>query len=53
VGEQYLTVQNVCKGTCIGDMEYYLNRKASSEKPFGLGMFIFFGRAFERGTSAQ
>jgi unsaturated rhamnogalacturonyl hydrolase len=53
VGEQYLTVQNVCKGTCIGDMEYYLNRKASSEKPFGLGMFIFFGRAFEGGASVQ
>jgi unsaturated rhamnogalacturonyl hydrolase len=46
-GDGYLTVQNVCKGTCIGDMEYYLNRKASSEKPFGLGMFIFFGRAYE------
>jgi len=46
-GNGYLTVKNVCKGTCIGDMEYYLNRKAQSEKPSGIGMFLLFGRAFE------
>ena len=41
-----LTTINVCKGTCIGDKNYYYNRKARSEKPSGLGMFILFGRSY-------
>lgn len=43
-GGPYLTTKNICKGTCIGDKEYYFKRKAKSEKPFGIGMFILFGR---------
>lgn len=43
----FLTIKNVCKGTCIGDMQYYLDRKAESEKPSGIGMFLLFGRAYE------
>ncbi len=43
----YLTTMNVCKGTCIGDMDYYLNRKAQNEKPYGLAMFIQFGMNYE------
>lgn len=42
----YLTTQNICTGTCIGDKEYYFKRKAKGEKPFGIGMFILFGRAY-------
>lgn len=49
-GGPYLSVKNVCKGTCIGDMQYYLDRKAESEKPCGLGMFLLFGRAYENGV---
>lgn len=45
-GGSHLTTKNVCKGTCIGNKEYYFKRKAKSEKPFGLGMFILFGRAY-------
>jgi unsaturated rhamnogalacturonyl hydrolase len=47
LGNGHLTVKNVCKGTCIGDMQYYLDRKAESEKPSGIGMFLLFGRAYE------
>ena len=43
-----LTVTNVCKGTCIGDMDYYLNRNSSSQKPYGLAMAILFGRTYEK-----
>jgi len=43
----YLSIENVCKGTCIGDMDYYLNRKADAVKPSGLAMFILFGRTYE------
>lgn len=43
----YLTTKNVCKGTCIGDMEYYLNRKSTTGKSFGLAMFIIFGMNYE------
>lgn len=48
---EYLTVTNVCKGTCIGDMEYYLNRKAKGEKPSGLGMVLLFGSAYDHYVS--
>ena len=37
---------NVCNGTCIGDNEYYFNRKTKREKSFGLGMFVLFGRTY-------
>ena len=47
----YLTTKNVCKGTCIGDKEYYFNRKVRSGKSFGLGMFILFGRAYHAYSS--
>lgn len=43
----HLTPMNVCKGTCIGDKNYYFNRKATLGKPFGLAMFIQFGRMME------
>ncbi|HUH75122.1 MAG TPA: glycoside hydrolase family 88 protein [Chitinophagales bacterium] len=46
-GGAYLTVTNTCKGTCIGNMDYYLNRKAKAEKPSGLGMVLLFGSAYE------
>jgi unsaturated rhamnogalacturonyl hydrolase len=42
----YLTTKNVCKGTCIGDKDYYFNRSAKSEKKYGLGMFILFGSSY-------
>jgi unsaturated rhamnogalacturonyl hydrolase len=44
---KYMTAKNVCKGTCIGDEKYYLKRKVKNGKPFGIGMFIAFGRAYE------
>lgn len=42
----YITTKNVCKGTCIGDKKYYLNRKVKNEKPYSIGMFINFGRSY-------
>lgn len=48
IGDKLITT-NVCKGTCIGDKEYYFNRKTTNEKSFGLGMFILFGRAYLQG----
>lgn len=47
VSPGYLATKNVCKGTCIGDMQYYLNRKTNSVKPSGMAMFILFGRNYE------
>ncbi len=44
--KEELITMNVCKGTCIGDKYYYFNRRAASEKSFGIGMFILFGRAY-------
>ena len=44
----YITTRNVCKGTCIGDKNYYLKRKVKNEKPYSIGMFINFGRNYEK-----
>lgn len=52
-GGKYLTVINVCKGTCIGNMNYYLKRSANGQKPYGLGMAIVFGRAYENYIKAE
>ena len=46
--DTYITTKNVCKGTCIGDKNYYLNRKVKNEKPYSIGMFINFGRQYEK-----
>ena len=47
VGHKYLTAKNVCTGTCIGDKDYYLHRSVQKGRPFGIGMFIQFGRSYE------
>ena len=44
----WLTTQNVCQGTCIGDQAYYFKRKAEHETTFGVGMFLLLGRGCER-----
>jgi len=44
-----LRTMNVCNGTCIGDKDYYFNRRSKNEKSFGLAMFILFGRAYLQG----
>lgn len=43
----YITTKNVCKGTCIGDKQYYLKRAVKDQKPYSIGMFINFGRVYE------
>ena len=51
VSGKYITTKNVCKGTCIGNKNYYLKRKVKNEKPYSIGMFIRFGREYERMNS--
>jgi unsaturated rhamnogalacturonyl hydrolase len=45
--EKYLKTKNVCKGTCIGDKDYYLNRKTKREKPSGVAMLLNFGLSYK------
>ncbi len=47
-GKHYLTAKNVCIGTCIGHTKYYFKRKSITGSPYGLGMFIQFGRRYEK-----
>lgn len=49
----YLTTDNVCKGTCIGDSDYYYNRKSQNGKAYAVGMFIQFGLAYERAVGLR
>lgn len=42
----YLTTQNVCTGTCIGNAKYYYKRHRKQGSPYGIGMFIQFGRVY-------
>jgi unsaturated rhamnogalacturonyl hydrolase len=44
-GNKYLTTQNICTGTCIGNKDYYFKRGVKKGKPYGIGMFIQLGRA--------
>lgn len=46
-GENYLTVKNVCVGTCIGNKNYYFKRKTKTGSPYGIGMAIQFGKKYE------
>lgn len=48
VDAKYISTKNVCKGTCIGDKDYYLHRIVKDEKPYSIGMFINFGRSYEK-----
>ena len=48
IEDQFITTKNVCKGTCIGDEDYYLNRKSTTGKAYGIGMFIIFGLNYEK-----
>jgi unsaturated rhamnogalacturonyl hydrolase len=45
----YLTTQNVCSATCIGDKEYYFKRSTQQGKAYGLAVFMLFGRSYETG----
>ena len=47
VGTQYLTTQNVCKATDIGDKYYYFKRGVQKGKPYAIGMFTLFGTRYE------
>ncbi len=47
VGTNYLTSKNVCVGTCIGNRNYYIKRGQQKGKPYGVGMFIQFGRLYQ------
>ncbi len=44
----YLTTNNICGATCIGNKEYYYKRKVRQERPYGLAAFIHFGLSYER-----
>ncbi|MBK8657856.1 MAG: glycoside hydrolase family 88 protein [Bacteroidetes bacterium] len=46
-GERYLTPRNVCTGTCIGHKSYYYKRASKKGSPYGIGMFIRFGKRYE------
>ncbi len=48
VKNKYLTTDNVCVGTCIGNKDYYFKRGKQKGKPYGIGMFIQFGRRYEQ-----
>ncbi len=47
VSEKYLTTQNVCSATCIGNKEYYFKRAVKKGRPYAIGMFIQFGLRYE------
>jgi unsaturated rhamnogalacturonyl hydrolase len=44
---KYLTLTNVCTGTCIGNKQYYFKRHRKSGSPYGIGMAIQFARRYE------
>ena len=47
-GNGYQIPVRVSGGTCVGDGNYYLNRKITEGTGFGYGSFIMFGLAYEQ-----
>jgi unsaturated rhamnogalacturonyl hydrolase len=47
-GNGYQVPVRVSGGTCVGDDNYYLNRKITEGTGFGYGSFIMFGLAYEQ-----
>ena len=47
VSEKYLTTQNVCSATCIGNKDYYFRRAVKKGRPYAIGMFTQFGMRYE------
>lgn len=47
-GKGYQVPTRVSGGTCVGDENYYLNRKITEGTGFGYGSFIMFGLAYEQ-----
>lgn len=43
----YLTLSNVCAGTCIGDKDYYYRRSVVSGTEFGLGAALLFDNEYK------
>ncbi len=43
----------VSGGTCVGDQEYYLNRKITEGTGFGYGSFMIFGLEYEQYTGSR
>jgi unsaturated rhamnogalacturonyl hydrolase len=42
LSDAWMTVTNVCSGTCVGDKAYYYGRKVVDGTPFALGSAIMF-----------
>ena len=47
IEDKYFVPSQVCGGTCIGDRNYYYNRKVTEGTGFGIGAFILFGIEYE------
>jgi len=45
---QYLVPTRICIGTCIGDKDYYYNRKVVEGNDFGIGLFSMFAQKYEK-----
>ncbi|MBI1343322.1 MAG: hypothetical protein GC171_10360 [Terrimonas sp.] len=46
--DNYFIPGQVCGGTCIGDKNYYFQRKITEGTPFGIGAFVLFGLAYQQ-----
>jgi unsaturated rhamnogalacturonyl hydrolase len=47
-GEGYLSPDKVCIGTCIGDKNYYFDRRTASGIDFAVGLYVMFGLEYEK-----
>lgn len=47
-GGAWLVPTRVSGGTCVGDQDYYLNRRIMEGTAFGYGAYIMFGQAYEQ-----
>ena len=49
----YLVIDNVCRGACVGDYEYYINRPKAKNDMHGIGTFCFLMAEIEKCSATQ
>jgi len=52
-GGKYLSPDKVCIGTCIGDKDYYFDRRTATGIDFAVGLYIMFGLEYEKNNGLR
>jgi unsaturated rhamnogalacturonyl hydrolase len=52
-GKGLVDIHNICEGTDVGDVAFYLNRRRETNDPHGLGAFLIMNEEWTTGNAAM